>query len=255
MSFPVAGTLMVGSSSPPAEVDAFCRRDDRHPRRDRSRGIGRVAGRRQPLRNARTRPSACSWTSGITHTREQAAYPLGTGFRAEGVGRRCVVSTALTETAIWCAPARRWKNSRTVDDRGASGLSASGVTAAAWCPRAAGECSSDPRRRVRPDHPAAARISFQLLRFSPGGRTPQRTAWLAPDFGSGLSDKPRPHRYSLPRAGRHRRGPGGADRAADGPVVLIAHDMGTSVATELLARDLTGRPSFDLQRAVPPTAA
>ena len=30
----------------------------------------------------------------------------------------------------------------------------------------------------------------------------------------------------------------------------MAHDMGTSVATELLARDLAGRLSFDLQAAV-----
>lgn len=35
-----------------------------------------------------------------------------------------------------------------------------------------------------------------------------------------------------------------------GPVELIAHDMGTSVATELLARDLQGQLPFDLQRAV-----
>ena len=33
-------------------------------------------------------------------------------------------------------------------------------------------------------------------------------------------------------------------------MVLLAHDMGTSVATELLARDLAGALSFDLQRAV-----
>ncbi|MCW2687607.1 MAG: hydrolase [Mycobacterium sp.] len=35
-----------------------------------------------------------------------------------------------------------------------------------------------------------------------------------------------------------------------GPVVLIAHDLGTSVATELLARDLEGRLPCDRQRAV-----
>ena len=34
---------------------------------------------------------------------------------------------------------------------------------------------------------------------------------------------------------------------ADGPVVLVAHDMGTSVATELLARDLEGRLGFGLR--------
>ena len=35
-----------------------------------------------------------------------------------------------------------------------------------------------------------------------------------------------------------------------GPVVLVAHDMGTSVTTELLARDLQGRLPFELQRVV-----
>lgn len=74
-------------------------------------------------------------------------------------------------------------------------------------------------------------------------------AWLTLDFlGFGLSDKPRPHRYSLFEQ---------ADlvqqviaEAVEGPVHLIAHDMGTSVATELLARDLDGCLSFDLQQAV-----
>ncbi len=77
-----------------------------------------------------------------------------------------------------------------------------------------------------------------------GGR-----AWLTLDFlGFGLSDKPRPHRYSLFEQ---------ADIVAtvvaettSGPVELIAHDMGTSVATELLARDLQGQLPFELQRAV-----
>ena len=74
-------------------------------------------------------------------------------------------------------------------------------------------------------------------------------AWVTLDFlGFGLSDKPRPHRYSLFEQ---------ADlvqqviaETTAGPVVLIAHDMGTSVATELMARDLDGRLPFDLQRAV-----
>jgi len=74
-------------------------------------------------------------------------------------------------------------------------------------------------------------------------------AWLTLDFlGFGLSDKPRPHRYSLLEQ---------ADIVQDvvtetglGPVVLLAHDMGTSVATELLARDLSGALPFELQRAV-----
>lgn len=74
-------------------------------------------------------------------------------------------------------------------------------------------------------------------------------SWLTLDFlGFGLSDKPRPHRYSLLEQ---------ADlvqqvvtSAGAGPVVLAAHDMGTSVATELLARDLDGTLRFDLRAAV-----
>jgi pimeloyl-ACP methyl ester carboxylesterase len=74
-------------------------------------------------------------------------------------------------------------------------------------------------------------------------------AWLTLDFlGFGLSDKPRPHRYSLLEQ---------ADivqevvaKSAPRPVVLVAHDMGTSVTTELLARDLQGRLPFELQRVV-----
>jgi pimeloyl-ACP methyl ester carboxylesterase len=74
-------------------------------------------------------------------------------------------------------------------------------------------------------------------------------AWLTLDFlGFGLSDKPRPHRYSLLEQ---------ADlvetvvtATTPGPVVVVAHDMGTSVTTELLSRDLEGRLRFDLQRVV-----
>jgi pimeloyl-ACP methyl ester carboxylesterase len=83
------------------------------------------------------------------------------------------------------------------------------------------------------------------------GVTPQLAGrrWLTLDFlGFGLSDKPRPHRYSLfEQADVVERVVGDA---TDGPVVLLAHDMGTSVATELLARDLHGRLPFELQRAV-----
>ncbi len=35
-----------------------------------------------------------------------------------------------------------------------------------------------------------------------------------------------------------------------GPVVVVAHDMGTSVATELLARDIDGDLPFDLRATV-----
>ncbi|BBY83611.1 putative hydrolase LipZ [Mycolicibacterium pulveris] len=74
-------------------------------------------------------------------------------------------------------------------------------------------------------------------------------AWLTLDFlGFGLSDKPRPHRYSLlEQADIVQAVVADAD---PGPVVLIAHDMGTSVTTELLARDIEGRLPFELQRVV-----
>lgn len=72
----------------------------------------------------------------------------------------------------------------------------------------------------------------------------RRQAVLAFDFlGFGLSDKPRDHAYTLAwqadlteeLVARH-----GAGR----PVFICAHDMGTSVATELFARDLAGELGF-----------
>jgi pimeloyl-ACP methyl ester carboxylesterase len=74
-------------------------------------------------------------------------------------------------------------------------------------------------------------------------------SWLTLDFlGFGLSDKPRPHRYSLLEQADLVQAVVAGE--ADGPVVLAAHDMGTSVATELLARDLEGQLPFELQRVV-----
>jgi pimeloyl-ACP methyl ester carboxylesterase len=69
---------------------------------------------------------------------------------------------------------------------------------------------------------------------------------LAFDFlGFGLSDKPRNHVYSLQSQ---------ADivealvaRYTTEPLTVVAHDMGSSVATELLARDLEGKLSFPLR--------
>jgi pimeloyl-ACP methyl ester carboxylesterase len=75
-------------------------------------------------------------------------------------------------------------------------------------------------------------------------------AVLAPDFlGFGLSEKPRDHAYTL-----HWQ----ADlveelvlRHAPGTrVFLVAHDMGTSVATELMARDLDGELGMELVGAL-----
>jgi pimeloyl-ACP methyl ester carboxylesterase len=71
-------------------------------------------------------------------------------------------------------------------------------------------------------------------------------AVLAPDFlGFGLSEKPRDHRYDL-----HWQ----ADMVEElvrrqdetRPVFFVAHDMGTSVANELMARDIEGVLEMDL---------
>lgn len=73
---------------------------------------------------------------------------------------------------------------------------------------------------------------------------------LAFDFlGFGLSDKPRGYGYSLFKQ---------ADLAeelvsrhfAGRDVVIVAHDMGTSVATELLARDIDGAGKLRLRGAL-----
>lgn len=69
-------------------------------------------------------------------------------------------------------------------------------------------------------------------------------AVLALDFlGFGLSDKPRDVTYSLfMQTDAVER----LVRDEPRPVVVAAHDMGTSVATELMARDLEGKLGFKL---------
>ncbi|MGN6609232.1 MAG: alpha/beta fold hydrolase [Jatrophihabitans sp.] len=68
---------------------------------------------------------------------------------------------------------------------------------------------------------------------------------LAFDFlGFGLSDKPRDATYSL--LSQADLVEAVVDRYLDGPVTLVAHDMGTSVTTELLARDLDDALSLEL---------
>jgi pimeloyl-ACP methyl ester carboxylesterase len=74
---------------------------------------------------------------------------------------------------------------------------------------------------------------------------------LAPDFlGFGLSEKPRDHDYTLHWQADlaeeliRRHGAGASQ------VFLVAHDMGTSVATELMARDLEGALEMEISGAL-----
>jgi pimeloyl-ACP methyl ester carboxylesterase len=76
-----------------------------------------------------------------------------------------------------------------------------------------------------------------------------RRRLIAFDFlGFGLSEKPRDHRYSL--AGQADIAEVIAGRFATAPVVVVAHDMGSSIATELLARDIEGKLTFELASAL-----
>lgn len=69
------------------------------------------------------------------------------------------------------------------------------------------------------------------------------------DFmGFGLSDKPRDQVYSLLTQADIVEAI--AERFAGEPVILVAHDMGSSVATEILARDHQGRLPFKLRSAL-----
>ena len=76
-------------------------------------------------------------------------------------------------------------------------------------------------------------------------RMPGR-AILAFDFlGFGLSDKPRDHSYTLSWQADLTENL--VKRFGNGrPAYICAHDLGTSVATELLARDLAGELDFEM---------
>ncbi|MEV6138210.1 alpha/beta hydrolase [Nocardia sp. NPDC051990] len=69
------------------------------------------------------------------------------------------------------------------------------------------------------------------------------------DFlGYGLSDKPRDEQYSLRIQADIAEDL--AQRFAGEPVVMVSHDMGSSVATEIIARDIDGTLSFTLKSAL-----
>ncbi|HEX2015318.1 MAG TPA: alpha/beta hydrolase [Solirubrobacteraceae bacterium] len=72
---------------------------------------------------------------------------------------------------------------------------------------------------------------------------------LAMDLlGYGLSEKPSDHVYTLGEQAMLVSEL--VAREASAPVFLVAHDMGTSVATELMARDLRGELDFELSGAL-----
>jgi pimeloyl-ACP methyl ester carboxylesterase len=74
-------------------------------------------------------------------------------------------------------------------------------------------------------------------------------AAIAPDFlGFGLSEKPRDHDYTL-----HWQADLAEElvrRGDETDVFLVAHDMGTSIATELMARDLEGSLGMEIRGAL-----
>ncbi|MET0304855.1 MAG: alpha/beta hydrolase [Solirubrobacterales bacterium] len=83
-----------------------------------------------------------------------------------------------------------------------------------------------------------------LLELRPPGE-----ATLCFDFlGFGLSEKPRDHTYTL--AWQADAAEELVRRAGSAPVFLVGHDMGTSVATELMARDLRGELGIEISGAL-----
>jgi pimeloyl-ACP methyl ester carboxylesterase len=83
----------------------------------------------------------------------------------------------------------------------------------------------------------------ELLALRPG-----RAALTFDCLGYGLSEKPRDHVYAL--AGHADSAEELVRRAGSPPVFIVGHDMGTSVATELMARDLRGELRMDLTGAL-----
>ncbi len=78
---------------------------------------------------------------------------------------------------------------------------------------------------------------------------PREEASIAFDFlGFGLSEKPRDHVYTL--AWQADAAEELVRRAGAGRVFVVGHDMGTSVATELMARELRGELGFALNGAL-----
>jgi pimeloyl-ACP methyl ester carboxylesterase len=77
---------------------------------------------------------------------------------------------------------------------------------------------------------------------------PERAALAFDCLGYGLSEKPADHVYAL--AGHADAAEELVRRAGSPPVFVVGHDMGTSVATELMARDLRGELEMDVRGAL-----
>jgi pimeloyl-ACP methyl ester carboxylesterase len=77
---------------------------------------------------------------------------------------------------------------------------------------------------------------------------PQLNALAFDCLGYGLSEKPADHVYAL--AGHADAAQELTRRAGSPPVFVVGHDMGTSVATELMARDLRGELDFEMTGAL-----
>jgi pimeloyl-ACP methyl ester carboxylesterase len=106
-----------------------------------------------------------------------------------------------------------------------------------------GEGSEDPLLLFLHGFPSSSYDWRELLALRQGQAT------LAFDFlGFGLSEKPRDHLYTL--AWQADAAEELVRRAGSPPVFVVGHDMGTSVATELMARDLRGELGMDLTGAL-----
>jgi pimeloyl-ACP methyl ester carboxylesterase len=77
---------------------------------------------------------------------------------------------------------------------------------------------------------------------------PELNALAFDCLGYGLSEKPADHVYAL--AGHADAAEELVRRAGSPPVFVVGHDMGTSVATELMARDLRGELGFEMRGAL-----
>jgi pimeloyl-ACP methyl ester carboxylesterase len=88
---------------------------------------------------------------------------------------------------------------------------------------------------------------FRELLALRGGRA-RFPALLFDCLGYGLSEKPRRHEYTL--AWQADAAQELVRRAGSPPVFLVAHDMGTSVATELFARELHGEQQIEIAGAL-----